>query len=205
MSLQKNRDERQAQDRQSVRRTLAGEQQAFEELVLAYQQDIFNLTYRMLGNREEAEDAAQEAFLRAYAKLATYDQARSFKTWLMSIASNYCIDRLRRRRLRWLSLDEPLPPHPALVSSAPDPEEAMAANERGEMVQALLDELPPDYRAAIVLHYWYDMPYKEIAEVLGATPSAVKSRLFRARKSLAEKLRREQAAKKLTPAMEAGR
>ena len=171
-----------------VQRTLAGDTQAFGELVRRYERDVFNLAYRMLNDWGEAEDAAQEAFLRAYAHLDRYDQQRSFKTWLLSIASNHCIDRLRRRRLTMLSLDEPLPPHPALTSNTPGPEEATLANERSAQVQKLLDELNPDYRVAVILRYWYDYSYAEIAEMLETTESAIKSRLFRARQTLANKL-----------------
>lgn len=171
-----------------VERTLAGDQDAFGELVLRYERDVFNLAYRMLNNRGEAEDAAQEAFLRAYANLDRYDSERPFKTWLLSITSNHCIDRIRRRRLTWLSLEEPLPPHPALTSDLPSPEEATLADERSAEVQAMLDELTPDYRVAVVLRYWYDLSYAEIAEMLGTTESAIKSRLFRARQALAGQL-----------------
>lgn len=184
-----------------VQRTLAGDQQAFGELVLRYERDVFNLAYRMLGERGEAEDAAQEAFLRAYANLDRYDQERSFKTWVLSIASNHCIDRLRRRRLTWLSLEEPLPPHPALTSDTPGPEEATLVHERNVLVQELLDKLSPEYRIAVVLRYWYDLSYAEIAEMLNTTESAVKSRLFRARQALAEQLE-SQPMSSLSPAME---
>lgn len=171
-----------------VQRTLDGDPQAFGELVQQYERDVFNLAYRMLNERGEAEDAAQEAFMRAYANLDRYDQNRSFKTWLLSITSNHCIDRLRRRRLTWLSLEEPLPPHPALTSDIPGPEQATLTNERNVLVQELLDELSPDYRLAVVLRYWYDMSYAEIADMLETTESAIKSRLFRARQALANRL-----------------
>jgi RNA polymerase sigma-70 factor (ECF subfamily) len=184
-----------------VQQTLAGDPQAFGELVLRYERDVFNLTYRMLNNRGEAEDAAQEAFLRAYSNLDRYDQERSFKTWLLSIASNHCIDRLRRRRLTWLSLEEPLPPHPALTSDMPGPEEATLSNEQSLLVQELLDELSPDYRLAVVLRYWYDYSYAEIAAMLETTESAVKSRLFRARQALAKELE-SRPVSSLNPAME---
>lgn len=188
-------------DQELVARTLDGEQQAFSELVEAYQTSVFNLTYRMLGNRGEAEDAAQEAFLRAYQHLKRYDPTRSFKTWLLSITSNYCIDRLRKRRLTWLSIDEPLPPHPALNSDEPNPERAAVLNEREQAMQDLLAELAPDYRAAVVLKYWYDMSYAEIAETLDTTESAIKSRLYRARQMLADELRAGKAPE-LSVAME---
>jgi len=184
-----------------VEQTLAGDQDAFGNLVLRYERDVFNLTYRMLNNRGEAEDAAQEAFLRAYANLDRYDPARPFKTWLLSIASNHCIDRIRRRRLTWLSLEEPLPPHPALTSDVPGPEESTLDHERSEEVQALLDELSPEYRIAVVLRYWYDLSYAEIAEMLNTTESAVKSRLFRARQALANRLE-SRSMSTLNPAME---
>ncbi len=176
------------EDQELVQSILEGDQYAFSELVERYQRSVYNLTYRMLGNATEAEDAAQEAFLRAYQHLKRYDSSRSFKTWLLSIASNYCIDRLRKRRLTWLSIDEPLPPHPALNSQEPGPEETATINERSEAMQELLNELAPDYRAAVVLRYWYDMPYAEIAATLDTTESAIKSRLFRARQMLAESL-----------------
>lgn len=184
-----------------MEQTLAGDHDAFGELVLRYERDVFNLTYRMLSNRGEAEDAAQETFLRAYANLDRYDPARSFKTWLLSIASNHCIDRIRRRRLTWLSLEEPLPPHPALTSDTPGPEEATLDAERSAAVQALLDELSGDYRVAVVLRYWYDYSYAEIAEMLGTTESAIKSRLFRARQALAQQLE-DRPLSALNPALE---
>jgi RNA polymerase sigma-70 factor (ECF subfamily) len=174
-----------------VASVLAGNQEAFGELVELYQRPVYNLTYRMLGESGEAEDAAQEAFLRAYQHLDRYDSTRPFKTWLLSIASNYCIDRLRKRRLTWLSIEEPLPPHPSLTSSEGEPEDAALSGERHAAIQALLTELAPEYRAAVVLRYWYDMSYTEIAEMLDTTESAIKSRLFRARQSLAEKMESE--------------
>lgn len=169
-----------------VRLARAGDEAAFTALVEAYQSPIYNLCYRMLGEAGEAEDAAQETFLRAYSQLASYDAGRSFKTWLFSIANHHCIDRLRKRRLTWLSLDDDLPPHPALQEQAPGPEEASVRREQTEMMQALLAKLPPDDRAVVVLRYWYDLSYEEMAEATHTTVSAVKSRLHRARGHLGE-------------------
>jgi RNA polymerase sigma-70 factor, ECF subfamily len=190
-----------ATDQELVIRALDGDQDSFAILVERHQQAVYNLTYRMLRNAREAEDAAQEAFLRAYQHLKRYDASRSFKTWLMSIASNHCIDRIRKRRLTWLSIDEPLPPHPALNSNAPAPEAAAVASEASEAMQELLDELAPDYRAAVILRYWYDLSYTEIAESLDTTESAIKSRLYRARQMLAERIQGG-TAPELTVAME---
>jgi RNA polymerase sigma-70 factor (ECF subfamily) len=173
---------------QWVEDTLNGNQDSFAELVNTYQNAVYNLCYRMLSERTEAEDATQEAFLRAYLNMDRYDPARSFKTWVLSIASNHCIDRLRKRRLLWLSLDEPLPPNVVLSSDEPQPEEATIRGERSQAIQALLDELNTEYRAAVILRYWYDYSYAEIADILDTTESAIKSRLFRARQALASRL-----------------
>jgi RNA polymerase sigma-70 factor (ECF subfamily) len=176
------------QEKRWIAAARQGDRSAFGRLVEAFQGPVYNLTYRMLGDPEEAEDAAQETFLRAYRKIDTYDPSRKFSTWLLSIASHYCIDRLRRRRLTWLSLeDEGLPPA-ALVSHQPGPERRAVQSEREAKIQALLETLPADYRAAVVLHYWYDLSYEEIAQTTGTTVSAIKSRLFRARRMLAEQL-----------------
>jgi RNA polymerase sigma-70 factor, ECF subfamily len=164
-----------------------GDKTAFGKLIEAYQTPVYNLAYRMLNNSGEAEEAAQEAFIRAYTRLDSYDPAHKFSTWMLSITSNYCIDLIRKRRALLLSLDEPLPPHPALMSdNSKGPEAQVVMNEQQELVQNLLNELPEDYREAVVLRYWYDLSYDEIAEVMDTTVSAIKSRLFRARRQLAE-------------------
>ena len=184
-----------------VQAALEGDQDAFAELVHTYQDAVFNLCYRMLSDRVEAEDAAQEAFLRAYLNLQRYDPARSFKTWLLTIASNHCIDRIRRRRLTWLSIDDPLP-NLTLSSDEPEPESASIMREQSQAIQAVLGELSPDYRAAVVLRYWYDYSYTEIADILDTTESAIKSRLFRARQILSEKLNPKTATGSMTPLLE---
>ncbi|HSH02126.1 MAG TPA: sigma-70 family RNA polymerase sigma factor [Anaerolineae bacterium] len=164
-----------------------GDQVAFGKLVEAYQRPVFNLAYRMLNNRGEAEEAAQDAFIKAYTRLSSYKPEHKFSTWLLSITSNHCIDIIRKRRMLQLSIDEPLPPHPALHSEPDASPERQAVNqERSELVQELLATLPEDYRQAVILRYWYEYSYEEIAEALDTTVSAIKSRLFRARKQLAE-------------------
>jgi len=169
-----------------VNAAIQGNQDAFAEILYTFQDDVYNLCYRMLSERGEAEDATQEAFLRAYLNLERYDQNRSFKTWVMTIASNHCIDRIRKRRMVETSIDEPTPTNLALSSAEPQPEYAAVLNEQSQEIQALLEELPEDYRLAVVLRYWYEYSYSEIADVMETTESAIKSRLFRARKMLAD-------------------
>ncbi|MBN1658973.1 MAG: sigma-70 family RNA polymerase sigma factor [Anaerolineae bacterium] len=176
------------QERAWIEQALQGDRKAFGHLVRAYERPVYNLTYRMLGDPAEAEDAAQETFLRAYAKLATYQPGRKFVNWVLSIASHHCIDRLRRKqRAPQLSLDGPTPPV-WLASDAPQPDQVVSRKEQRERVRGVLDALPPDYRAAVVLRYWYDLSYREIAETMDTTESAIKSRLHRARQMMAASL-----------------
>ncbi|MFZ1400801.1 MAG: sigma-70 family RNA polymerase sigma factor [Candidatus Promineifilaceae bacterium] len=164
-----------------------GDKVAFGKIIEAYQRPVYNLAYRMLNNSGEAEEAAQEAFIRAYTRLDSYNPNHKFSTWLLSITSNYCIDLIRKRRAILLNIDEPLPPHPALMSEkSSGPEPQMVQNEQEALVQRLLAELAPEYREAVVLRYWHELSYDEIAEMMDTTVSAIKSRLFRARKQLAE-------------------
>lgn len=165
-------------------RARKGDERAFARLVEAYERPVFNLCYRMLGDPNEAEDAAQETFLRAFRGLARHDPDRPFRPWLLSIASHHCIDRLRRRRLRLVSLEE-LHDEPQ-AEGAPNPEAAAVEGEQRRRIQRMLTRLRPKERAAVVLRYWYDLSYAEIGQALSLSESAVKSRLHRARGQLAE-------------------
>lgn len=175
-----------------LRRACAGDHQAFAHLVRAYQGPVYNLCYRALGNAEEAEDAAQETFLRVYINLHRYDHNRRFLNWILSIASNYCIDRLRKRHHAWTSLDD-VPISEGLSNPQETAEHRVERREQAEIVQRLLDRLPPDYRIPLILLYWYDFSYETIAETLQLSVPAVKSRLHRARHRLAELLQSEPA------------
>ena len=165
-----------------------GNDEAFTKLVEEYQTHVYNLCYRMLGEPEAAEDAAQETFLRAYQNLQRYDQSRSFATWLLSISAHYCIDRLRRRKLSMFSMDEENDDGTSFEipdANSPDPEVESVKHEERDRLHILLKELDETDRAAIIMRYWYDYSEVEIAESLQLTVSAVKSRLHRARRALA--------------------
>ena len=161
-----------------------GDRNAFGRLVQAYQVPVYNLAYRMLGNPTEAEDAAQETFLRAYARLNTYQPEMKFSNWILSIASHHCIDRLRRKRPVILSLESLLPEQDA-PDRHPGPESQTYRKQQQEEVQQLLQVLGWEERSMIVMRYWHDMSYEEIAHALRVSVGAVKSRLHRARKTLA--------------------
>jgi RNA polymerase sigma-70 factor (ECF subfamily) len=168
-----------------IRRSQAGEGLYFDRLVEAYQAPVYNLCLRMLGNPGEAEDAAQETFWRAYRGLRRYDPRRPFGTWLLAIAAHHCIDRLRRRSAPLLSLEGLRPPQeprdPAL-----GPEPSIESGERDQALGKLLLKLDPEDRTVLVMRYWYDMSYEEMSQVLSVSTSAVKSRLHRARRTLAD-------------------
>ena len=169
---------------QWLARALNGDDRAFSHLVETYQVAVYNLCYRMLRDPYEAEDAAQETFLRAYKAIHRYDSNRSFSTWLLSIAAHYCIDQIRRRHLSLVPIEDL--PYQELSDPSPNPEASVSGHEEQERVQNLLDTLNATDRAAIIMRYWYELSYEEIAEALNLTVSAVKSRLHRSRRELAQ-------------------
>lgn len=177
-------------DQAIVERARRGDTDAFAQIVRHYQTPVYNLAFRMLGDAAEAEDAAQETFLRAYAQLKGYRPELKFATWLLSIGAHYCIDRLRRRRFQWVSLDEGTVQE-TLATRVPGPEETAFARERAEEVQALLLKLAPASRAVVVLKYWNDLDVETIARMTGDSVSAVKVKLFRARQLLAREMQQE--------------
>lgn len=183
--------DQQAEEAVLARQAQAGDQAAFATLVQRYSGAVFNQAYRMLGDSHEAEDVVQEVMLRAYRRLDSYDPGRRFVTWLLTISSNHCIDRLRRRRISWLTLDDVAF---WLPSSEAGPEHSAIAAESRAAVQRALQRLPENYRSVTVLRYWHDLSYLEIAAALGLTEATVKTRLHRARKMLEEALRGEGAS-----------
>lgn len=172
------------QDRISVQAALSGDQAAFADLVTRYQSAVYNMAYRMLGDPTEAEDAAQEVFVRAWNQLRTFQIDRRFSTWLLSIASHHCIDMLRRRKPTAPIDDVAL----FVPSEDPEPDELALRGEQRDMVQRLLNTLPDKYRTVTVLRYYNDLSYDEIARSTGLTESAVKTQLHRARRMLADQL-----------------
>jgi len=173
-----------ASDAALVELVLAGDQNAFSVLVERYKDAVQNIAYRMLSNATEAEDVTQEAFVRAYTQLATYKPVHKFSTWLLSIASHLAIDQLRRRRFLALPLDD-VPFLEWIVDAGTGPEQSALEGEQEDEIQGYLQRLPSKYRAVIVLRYWHDFSYEEIATALNLTPALVKARLHRARELLA--------------------
>jgi RNA polymerase sigma-70 factor, ECF subfamily len=160
----------------------AREDVAFDDIFAEYQDRIYNCVYRLMGNREDAYDLTQETFLRAYAALPKVTGELKVGPWLYRIATNLCMDQLRRRKLiRWEPLDSLLSVFSPKSVAKDSPEGETLRTESREMVHRVLEKLPPKYRACLVLREYQDMSCEEIAEVMGTTRSAVKSLLFRAR------------------------
>jgi len=162
-----------------------GDPQAFTHIVEEYQRPVYNLCHRMLGNAQDAEDAAQESFLKAYKAMNRYDPNRSFSSWLLAITAHHCIDQIRKRRFKMVSIEEL--PVPDLPDVSPGLETRLDNKEERLRIRVLLDVLDPTDRAAVVLYYWYDYSYKEISQALSLSVSAVKSRLHRARRAMASR------------------
>lgn len=169
-----------ADDLAAIRRCLDGDASAFGPVVERYQRVLFTVAVRILGDREDANDAAQNAFVKAYEKLATFDPNRRFFSWLYRILVNECIN-LRRGRH----------PHEELASNlaaSGSPADLVERNETRRRVKAALLELPMAYREVVVLRHYAGLSYEEIADAVGVSASVVKSRLFTARQRLAHML-----------------
>ncbi len=176
-----------ARDNRLVTRTLAGDDEAFEDLVRLYYDRLRALVYHHLHREDELDDALQDIFLKAYQALPQFRKRSNFYTWLFRIASNYCIDRLRKRRLELVSLngsDERDAIEARLQSSHASPEESYSSSERVEMVRRALGALDPIYQNIIALRELEGLSYDEISESLGIGMGTVKSRLARARAEL---------------------
>jgi RNA polymerase sigma-70 factor (ECF subfamily) len=166
MSISKSKYPDNPEQTMWLTQTKNGNSLAFNHIVEKYQHSIYNLCHRMLTNADEAEDAVQEVFTRAYFKLDSYNDTDKFSTWLFSIASHYCIDRLRKRYFQLIPWDDLAPWGRWSIQETPQPERVLIEAEAVEEIQALLNSLPPDYRMAVILKYWQAMSYQEIAETL---------------------------------------
>jgi len=148
---------------------------------------------RMLGQEEDAEDAAQDAFIRAFQSLESCDPNRPFLRWIYRIAYNLCVDRYRRRRHVTISLDEPVGEEEfrrELVDERPGPEERLEMKEEQTRLTELLSALPPRYRAVVVLRHQDDLSYEEIADILNLPLGTVKARMHRAHNLLRKMMKR---------------
>jgi RNA polymerase sigma-70 factor (ECF subfamily) len=171
----------------------AGDAAAFEELVNRYERKIFRLTMNITRNKEDAEDAMQDAFMKAYSHLDRFQEDSRFYTWLVRIAANEALMRLRKRRPNQFSLDEPIESEDDFVPQqiedwGPSPEQRFAQTEMRDILRGVIEELPPDFRIVFLLRDVEGLSTQDTAEAVGISEAAVKSRLLRARLKLRQKL-----------------
>lgn len=189
------RSEKRDSDADLIRRCLAHDQSAYKALLDKYRRQVLSLVWRMVNNREEAQDLAQEAFIRAFRSLGTFDTTRSFPAWLFRITTNLCVDYYRRKKLSTVSLvqsagqdhDERV-----LDLESPDrgPDEELADKEGLARLEVMVKALPAPYRIVILLRHQSDLSYEEIAEALNLPLGTVKARIHRAHRMLKEKMER---------------
>lgn len=169
-------------DAARVRDCLAGDQRAFAALVEQYEKPVYNVALRMLRNPEDARDIAQSVFLKAYQNLSNYDPQYKFYSWIYRMAINESLNILRSHGRDAEPVDERLPADDA------GPVDVLAAGQGREAVLAAVGRLKPEHRSVIVLHYFVDLPYDDIADVLEVDAKTVKSRLYSARQVLKDQL-----------------
>lgn len=176
-----------------IKEVLKGDQNAFAEIVELFQDKLYRICYRMLGNQHEAEDIAQEAFVRAFINIHTFDTNRKFSTWLYRIGTNLCIDRIRKKKPDYyldaeVAGTEGLNMYSQIASKDELPEQEVLKMEMQDRVQYEISRLPDKYRAVIVLKYMEDLPLQEISEILEMPLGTVKTRIHRGREALRKQL-----------------
>ena len=180
-------------DQEVVRHAVQGREAAYRELIRRYQRPVFSLVYRMVRDRELAEDLAQETFIKVLNAIDSYRPEFKFSSWIFKIANNAAIDHLRRRSLNTLSLDgSPHASTPDAIEAttlqigdgAENQLDAVAARELGEQIEAAIGQLRPEYRSCIILRHVDGRPYEEIAEMLDLPLGTVKTYIHRARNEL---------------------
>ena len=187
----------QATDHDLIALAASGSEKAYRELLDRYQRPVFSLIYRMVRDREKAEDLAQETFVKVFNHIDSFNPKYKFSSWIFKIASNLTIDAIRKKDLETVSLDG------SRNASTPDeidatritvesrdenPEEFLEAKELGQEIERAFGELRPEYRTAILLRHVEGRPYEEIAEIMGVPLGTVKTYIHRARGELRETL-----------------
>lgn len=169
-----------------IRKALEGDLDAFSELISLYKKQIYNLCLRMLNNSAEAEDAAQEAFIKIYRSLKTYNNQNKFSTWAYKIASNTCIDFMRKRKAETVSIDD------YEIKDDSSPEKHYIMQETRKEAMKAIEDLPEKYRVLIVYYHFLNLSYQEIANIINEPITIVKNRIYRARIMLRENIYKEE-------------
>jgi len=177
------------EDNELIDSALSGGQQAFDKLMKKYYNLVSNLIYRMIYNKEDVDDLTQEAFIKAFNSLDKFDRQFAFSTWLYKIASNNCIDYLRRKKLNTISIDKEFDSDDEdLRFEIPDhetkPDREIIEDERKKLIDRAIESLPDKYKTVIILRHKEEKEYEEIAEELNLPLGTVKAHIFRGRELL---------------------
>ena len=188
------RKERNKKDFELVRKAKSGDGRAYDILMEQYHDAVFNIVYRMVRNKQEAEDLTQETFIKAYNSINLFNEEYAFSTWLFKIATNHCIDFFRKRKLKTYSMDEPVQYKEDEIkheyaSDDPTMEHRMIDSEKSRLIREAINKLPEKYRMAIILRHHEEKSYDEIAQILNLPLGTVKARIFRAREMLKKHLK----------------
>lgn len=176
-----------------IKQVLKGDRNAYADVVDIYKDKVYQLCYRMLGNKHEAEDMAQEAFIRAYVNIDSFNLNLKFSTWLYRIATNLCIDRIRKKKPDYfldaeVSGTDGLTMYSTIPANSKLPEDEVESMELQEMIQREISQLPEKYRSVIVLKYIEELSLNEISEILDLPLGTVKTRIHRGREVLRRQL-----------------
>lgn len=170
----------------TIKRAQEGDMEAFSCLVSEYKRLVFNLCLRMLGDRDEADDASQEAFIKIYKGLKSYNGQNKFTTWALKIASNTCIDFIRKRKVQMVPIED------YELAGESSPEKSYINQETKKDIENAVKSLPEKYRIMIVYYHFMNLSYQEICGILGEPMTIVKNRLYRARLMLRDNLSRRE-------------
>jgi len=181
------------EDIQLIARARTGDERAFRALLDKYERPVFSICMRMVRDREEATDLAQESFIKVFSMLDRYNPSYAFSSWLFKITSNLCIDFLRKRRIETFPMDQPIDGEKGEISRqyespAPDPDAVLGRKQTMERLNEAIENLPEHYRIMLILRHQENLSYEEIAATLDIPLGTVKARIHRAREMLKTRL-----------------
>jgi RNA polymerase sigma factor (sigma-70 family) len=185
-----------AEDSRNIKAALKGDQVSYRAIMKKYHDQVYNLLYRMVHDKDEVEDLTQEAFIKAFNSLHNFNEEFAFSTWLYKIATNNCIDYIRKRKLQTFSIDKPLESKDGEYSfeipdSTYEPDKTLIAGQRSKILEEAVNSLPEKYRQVILMRHTEDKDYQEIADELKLPLGTVKAHIFRARDMLYRRLKKK--------------
>lgn len=185
-------------DLELVKKATSGDSRAYEKLLKKYRKSVYYMLMKMVNNPDDAEDLTQEAFAKAFNSMHKFDPKYAFSTWLFRIATNNCIDFIRKKRVQTISIDNPYESDDGdtmtfdIKDPNLDPNEVMLKKQRKEYLRKAVDNLPPKYKILVELRYFQELSYEEVADELDLPLGTVKAQLFRARELLNQELKHMQ-------------